>query len=95
MKLIGYLDGVEAKFNFYPPNTFKAEIPKKMNGIYIVELHAIDDAGNQTNISNIAVLIDFDKLTFKVINSGLIYKESSSEYGYTEFPQEFGYKELI
>lgn len=95
MKLIGYADGIEVKFDFYPPNNFKAEIPKNMSGIYNIELHAIDDAGNQTNMCNMAILIDFDKLQFKVLDSDILYKTESEEFGYKELQQEFTSKELI
>ena len=95
MKLIGYMDGIEVKFDFYPPNTFKAEIPKNMSGIYTVELHAIDDAGNQTNMCDIMMLIDFDRLTFKVIDSGLISKTDNKNYICKELQQRFLYRELV
>lgn len=95
MKLIGYLDGVEVAFDFYPPNQFKAEIPKNKSGIYIVELHAVDDAGNQTNMCDMAVLIDFDRLKFKILDTEFEYRMNSEEFGYKELQQKFTYKELI
>jgi hypothetical protein len=95
MKLIGYLDGIEVRFDFYSPNIFKAEIPKKMSGMYIIELHAVDEAGNQTNLCNTVVLIDFDKLTFKILDKNFIEKVENKNYGFKELHQEYTYKELM
>lgn len=95
MKLVGYADGVEVKFDFYPPNIFKAEIPKKVSGIYLLELHATDDAGNQTNMCDMAVLIDFDKLSFKILDTDILYKTENEDFEFKELQQEFMSKELI
>lgn len=94
MKLIGYLDGVEVKFYFYPPNQFKAEIPKKSNGTYIVELKVIDDAGNQTNYSNVLIAINFDKMSFEVLK-GFNETEINKDYNFKELIQEYSYRELV
>lgn len=97
MRLIGYVDGVEVKFDFYPPNNFKAEIPKQIpkqiDGTYILELHAIDDAGNETSFSNIFILIDFIKMVFKVLE-GFHAVEGNKNYGFTELSEEYISKEL-
>ncbi len=95
MRLIGYVDGIEVKFDFYPPNTFKAEIPKKINGQYIIELHAIDDAGNQTNEANLIVAINFDKLTFKILEQDFNFGENGGDMGYREVDSQFTHRELI
>lgn len=94
MKLIGYVDGVEVRFDFYPPSTFKAEIPKQIDGTYIIQLQAVDDAGNKTGYSNIFIEINFDKLTFKVLNPNFTHK-LDKEFEYAELQQEFSYKELM
>ena len=94
MKLVGYLDGIEVKFDFYPPNQFKAEIPKKSNGTYIVEFKVIDDAGNETNYSNILIAINFNKMSFEILE-GFTEKEKSSDYNSEELIQEYSYRELV
>ena len=92
MKLLGYIDGVEVKFDFYSPNIFKAEIPKKMNGIYILELHAIDEAGNQTNMCSITVIIDFDKLSFKILDTSMICKVENKDLEFNTLKDILGFK---
>lgn len=67
VNLIGYVKGVEISFDFYPPNTYKGIIPKQVDGRYIVELRAIDEAGNISGTTDTFILIDFDKLEYKVI----------------------------
>jgi hypothetical protein len=82
MRLIGCVDGVEISFDFHPPSTFTAEIPRQIDGTYIVQLQAIDDAGNVTNYSNIFVLINFNALKFQILESpfGFIYNGPGLAY---------------
>lgn len=68
MRLIGYIEGVEVKFDFYPPNKFIGIIPKKLDGKYIAQFILYDDAGNQTSLSTILIYIDFNKMDFKILN---------------------------
>lgn len=103
MKLIGYVDGIEVIFDFYPPNKFKAEIPKRIDGTYIVELHAIDDANNISNYSNIFIRIDFNKLKVEMLSPTYFVKSDDSKFEYIQLfnnfvskPKEniFSYKKL-
>lgn len=93
MRLIGSIDGVEVNFDFYPPNQFKAEIPKKLDGVYVVELKALDDAGNETNYSNIFIKIDFQKMSFSVVD-GFEYNSNNCEYNSKEETGEYFTKEM-
>lgn len=103
MKLVGYIDGVEISFIFSPPNQFKSIIPKKLSGIYIVELHAIDDAGNQNNYTNMLITIDFDKLTFNILKQDFLSNENKNDFYNAQSKKNFitieketsyGYKNL-
>jgi hypothetical protein len=102
MRLIGYVDGEEVKFDFTPPNRFTAVIPKQKDGIYIVELHASDEAGNSTSYFNIFVKIDFQHMTIKILPSTFGYVENGQGFGYREIEgyltkpiaDGFGYKEM-
>ncbi len=89
MKLIGYADGVEVLFDFYPPDTFKAEIPKKLNGIYIIELHAVDDAGNKNNYTNMIIAVDFNKLTFNILKQNYISNENKDSFKHLKRRQDY------
>lgn len=82
MKLLGYVDGVEVKFDFYPPNLFKAEIPKQLDGTYIIQLQAVDDAGNITGYSNIFVKIDFTSLKVQILPKNFDYIKNGEGFGY-------------
>lgn len=94
MKLIGYVDGIEINFNFYPPNTFKAVIPKKIDGKYIVELKAADDAGNIDYSTGIYVSIDFQHMKIKMLNSKYEFKNDTSKIGYERVNNVYDFKEL-
>ena len=88
MKLVGYIDGMEVRFDFHPPNKFKADIPKKSDGTYIIQLIATDDAGNESSLSNIFVYINFEKMIFKALE-GFKSVEESKDYGFIELNDEF------
>ena len=91
MKLIGYVGGAEIAFSFCPPNIFKAEIPKNQNGIYIVELHAVDDAGNQTGYTNMFVKIDFQQLKVSILPPNYNFIENGVNLGYKELQSKYDY----
>lgn len=90
MRLVGYVDGVEITFDFTPPNTFKAVIPKQLDGTYIVQLHAIDDAGNITNYFNVFVIIDMQKMRFKVLPKNYPFIQNGETMGYKKLNHQIG-----
>lgn len=89
MKLIGYIDGVEVNFDFIPPNQFKAIVPRHLDGTYIVELQAEDNAGNCESITDIVVAIDFDKLSFRILDKNYHVNENSKDFSYKVHQQVF------
>jgi len=92
MKLIGHVKGVEISFDFHPPNIYKAIIPKQFDGVYIVNLKAIDDAGNENNYADMIVCIDFDEMSFKVLENNLKYIINDEKYGYLELDSKYTFK---
>lgn len=95
MKLIGYIDGMEIRFDFYPPDIFKATIPKKLSGKYIVQLKVIDEAGNEENKADIYVYIDFQNMSFREVKSPYKLNENDNNYNYMELNCKYTYKELV
>lgn len=94
MKLVGYVDGIEVRFDFYPPNLFKTEIPKQIDGTYILQLHVVDDAGNITSYSNIFVKIDFKQLYMEVLSSNFNFIENGLNMGFKPLDKDFTYKNI-
>lgn len=68
IRLVGYVNGVEVTFTFTPPKVFRGVVPANLNGQYYLDLRAVDEAGNQTNYMELHVLIDFDALSFKILD---------------------------
>lgn len=89
MRLIGYVEGIEISFDFYPPNTFVGVIPKRLNGSYAVELHAVDEAGNISNQTGLYVLIDFQQMGFKVLDDSYEPLANVSDFSSKEVLEEF------
>jgi len=94
MKLIGYIDGVEVLFDFHPPNQFKAEIPKQLDGSYIVELYALDLAGNKSSLySSIFIRIDYNNLKMEVLPSNYNFI-NGEEVAFRRLESQYTLKEL-
>lgn len=100
IRLIGVVNGAEVAFTFSPPNTFTATIPAILKGKYYVHLKAIDDAGNETNYMNLHVMINFDTMSFKILDNTYNvdvdiednnHLELSSEYLNKDIRSEFSY----
>lgn len=95
MKLIGQVNGVEISFDFCPPNSFNAVIPSGLNGTCIIQLKAVDDAGNETNQAGIYMLVDFQKMTFKKLDSNYVNKYENSKFSRMTVSSNYSYKELV
>lgn len=86
--------GIEVLFDFYPPNQFKAYLPKRLDGTYIVQLKAIDEAGNEGNYSNIFIKIDFQKMTLNILPPSHSVVFDDQKYGYLKIPLDYSPKPL-
>lgn len=93
MRLIGYVGGVEVSFDFTPPNTFKASVPKRQDGVYIVELHAVDNAGNITNYSGIFIKIDYKNLSIELLPGNYPFKVEEKSINLENVDSSFKVKE--
>ena len=100
IRLVGYVNGVEVTFTFSPPKVFRGVVPASLNGQYYLDLKAVDEAGNQTNYMDLYVLIDFDALTFKILDERYefnvednddISSEISDNYLNNELNSSFSY----
>lgn len=94
IRLLGVVNGVEVSFTFHPPNTFTAEIPANLSGKYYVNLKAVDEAGNETNYMNLHVLIDFDSLSFKILNNTYNFSVESREDNHLELSSDYLSKDI-
>ena len=64
--------GWRSSLTSIPQMFIRLKIPKKSNGIYIVQLRAIDEAGNEISTVDTFIYLDYQKLEFKVIDSVLV-----------------------
>lgn len=95
MKLVGFIDGVEVVFDYFPPNQFKAYIPKRLNGIYNVELKCIDDGGNESGLAGMYIHVDVQKMIFKVLEKLYIEKVDTANFTVKEVSNKYCYRELM
>jgi hypothetical protein len=96
IRLVGYVNGVEVTFTFTPPKLFRGVVPASLNGQYYIDLRAVDEAGNQTNYMELHVLIDFDALSFKILDERYNFNvnELNSNFSYSPCTL-YNFKELM
>ena len=66
VKLIGTINGDEVVFKKEEGDMWKATIPKNLNGEYVIELQAYDEAGNMGYMAKYIMTIDVGKLYLKL-----------------------------
>lgn len=91
MKLVGYVNGIEVAFDFYPPNTWKVIVSADITGRFVIQLKAIDEAGNSTSAMYVYVYIDFKNMVFKVLDEKYGYEFNSKNYCYGIIDNEYTY----
>lgn len=69
MRLYGELEGREIYFDMVAPLRFAARLPSIARGSSVITLFAVDDAGNISTEVKALVLIDFSKMSIKVLNT--------------------------
>lgn len=68
MRLYGSIEGHEIIFDFVPPKKFIARLPTISRGSSVITLYAMDDAGNISADVRALVLIDFAKMSVRMLN---------------------------
>lgn len=63
VRLEGIVNGATVTFSRKTGDIWEAGIPSALNGIYIVELTAYDDAGNVSFVTKYILTINFELLT--------------------------------
>lgn len=103
MKLIGYIEGIEIAFDFYPPKHFRAIIPKQLDGKYILQLNVIDDAGNESGGVFKQMYVDFSNLHFHILdenykfsfeNQDKKYIKIDNQYDFISIANQYNYREI-
>lgn len=94
MRLIGFADGVEVSFDYDPPLTFKAYIPKTINGRHVLHLKVIDDYGNIDSYTGLYVYLDIKNMTFKILDSNFQVSKNETDYSYKEIKELYVSEQL-
>lgn len=66
VKLIGSINGDSVVFQRFDGDVWEATIPKNLNGQYIIELYAYDEAGNIGYATKYIMTIDLKSLCIKL-----------------------------
>lgn len=103
VKMVGQADGAEIIFRLNDERDWIATIPKDLDGEYVVEIKAYDEAGNQAYASSMLFIVDPATLEVQVIPINYAYKTLEhedfnnktviSEFVYHEVRNSFEFKE--
>lgn len=63
----GIIDGVKVRFNFTPPNIWEFDLPKKQNGMYMVQLFIESKSGIINTYTDLFVTVKYNELGVEVI----------------------------
>ncbi len=67
VKLIGSINGNYVSFQKSEGDVWEATIPKNLNGQYVVELYAYDEAGNIGYATKYIMTVDLKSLCIKLV----------------------------
>ena len=76
VRLEGKVQGKDVIFNRVYGDEWETIIPASLNGVYIVELTAYDDAGNMAYTARYILTIDLTSIHAKVRINRIVTKES-------------------
>lgn len=94
-KVVGYYNDHEILFNKLSETVFSAAFPTDLRGSIILELYAVDMAGNVGTHKESIVLIDFKNLTAGVLQTKTeAHQRENSQYQAKEFCSDYRLKVL-
>lgn len=73
-RVFGKIDGIETVFEFSHGNTFKAAVPFDLDGEYVVEIIAEDEAGNRSFVTKMLFCFHPGGITAKVLTDAFFAK---------------------
>jgi hypothetical protein len=103
VKMTGRIDSVEIVFSLSETGAWIATVPPDIYGEFVVEVTALDEAGNAAYSTAMLFTVDIGDLSFSVIPLSYAYKvsgegfskvEVQSDYTFYAVNSHFGYAEL-
>ncbi|WP_458412790.1 PF13754 domain-containing protein [Schinkia sp. CFF1] len=104
VKIVGHVDSVEIIFRLNTEGDWIATIPKDLDGEYVVEVNAYDEAGNMSYASSMLFVVDPSTLKVEFVPLSYAYKTIDdevysekilvSDFAYYEVKSSFNFKEL-
>lgn len=80
VRLEGKVQGKDVIFNRVYGDEWETIIPQSLNGVYVVELTAYDDAGNMAYTARYILTIDLTSIHAKVRINRIVTKARLSRY---------------
>lgn len=80
VKLIGKVDNVDIIFTKAMGDDWEAVVPYDLDGEYIVELTAIDEAGNMSYVTKYLFIVNTSQLCVKLLPLSYAAKQIEKDY---------------
>ncbi|MEC1744105.1 PF13754 domain-containing protein [Schinkia azotoformans] len=92
VKIVGQVDGEDIIFSLNPDGDWIATVPKALDGEYVVEVKAYDEAGNMSYSSSMLFTVDPATLEVEFIPLQYAYKTFENDpYSKKIIVSEFAY----
>lgn len=101
VRVIGNVDGIEIVFGRTEAGHWVSSVPYDLDGEYVIEVTAIDEAGNEAYSAEMLFIVDLKtlKTELKPLNfTTIIYRDNSEElsdvYKFIKLEENYTYRIL-
>lgn len=92
--IVGKVDGAEIIFRKDSNGSWNATVPRDLDGEYIVEVKAYDEAGNQAYSASMLFIVDPATLQVNMIPLNFAYRFLDEKFNEKMIVSEFAYREV-
>lgn len=95
VKVSGKIDGKEVIFEKADGDQWSVMVPYDLDGMYVVELTAENEAGNIAYCTKMLLIVDPATLYVKLVPLDYMVEVISEDYKVTVIPEDYAVEEIL
>lgn len=95
VKVSGKIDGKEVIFEKADGDQWSVMVPYDLDGMYVVELTAENEAGNIAYCTKMLLIVDPATLCVKLVPLDYMVEVISEDYKVTAIPEDYAVEEIL
>lgn len=95
VKVSGKIDGKEVIFEKADGDQWSVMVPYDLDGMYVVELTAENEAGNIAYCTKLLLIVDPATLCVKLVPLDYMVEVISEDYKVTVIPEDYAVEEIL